>query len=84
MHYKTSRLVINTKKFNSEYDEPFNSIINKDIADKKIDFSVRRSDNSRVKAQNSVVEAAFIAFNSKQLIRKIHNKMSNVHSPHKY
>lgn len=76
-----SRLIVNAESLienkTNNLCEQFNSIINKHIAGKRINFSGRRSYNSRV-------ESAVISFNSKQLLRKIHKKMCNDHSPGTY
>jgi hypothetical protein len=73
-----SRLTINAESLienkTNNLCEQFNSIINKHIAGKRINFCGRRSYNTRV-------EAAVISFNSKQLLRKIHKKTCNNHSP---
>lgn len=73
-----SRLITNAESLienkTNNLCEQFNSIINKHIAGKRINFCGRRSYNSRV-------EAAVISFNSGQLLRKIHKKMCNDHSP---
>jgi len=54
--------------------EQFNSIINKYIAGKRINFSGRKSYSTRV-------EAAVISFNSKEYIRQVHKKITNNFSP---
>jgi len=54
--------------------EQFNAIINKHAAGKRLNFSGRRSYNTRV-------EAAVISFNSNQFLRKIHKQMANNSSP---
>lgn len=73
-----SRFVNNAESLFENSDnnicEQFNSIINKHIAGKRINFSGRRNYNTRV-------EAAVISFNSKQYIRKVHKKMTNNFSP---
>jgi hypothetical protein len=50
--------------------EVFNSVINKYIGGKRINFSQKNSYNTRV-------EAAVIAFNSKQYLRKVHKTIQN-------
>lgn len=73
-----SRLTINAESLienkTNNLCEQFNSIINKHIERKRINCCGKRSYNTRV-------EAAVISFNSKQLLRKIHKKMCNNHSP---
>jgi hypothetical protein len=54
--------------------EQFNSIINKHIGGKQINFSSRGNYNTRIKA-------AVVVFNTKEFLRKIHKKMTNDHSP---
>jgi hypothetical protein len=54
--------------------EQINSIINKHVASKRINFSSRGNYNTRV-------EAAVVSFNSKQFLRKLHKKMTNNISP---
>jgi len=54
--------------------EQFNSVINKHIGGKRINFSSRGNYNTRI-------EAAVVAFNSKQFLRKIHKKITKYHSP---
>lgn len=54
--------------------EQFNAVINKHIGGKRINFSSRGNYNTRI-------EAAVVAFNSKQFLRKIHKKITNNHSP---
>jgi len=75
-----SRLVLNAESLienktnNINNIEQFNAIINKHVAGKRLNFSGRRSYNTRV-------EAAVISFNSNQFLRKIHKKMANNNSP---
>lgn len=73
-----SRLITNAESLlenkNNNICEQFNSIINKHTAGKRINFSGRRSYNTRV-------EAAVIDFNSKNFLRLIHKKHSNDFSP---
>lgn len=73
-----SRLVNNAESLlenrNNNVCEQFNSIINKHIAGKRINFSGRRNYSTRV-------EAAVISFNSKQFIRKVYKKTTNNFSP---
>ncbi|XP_060855780.1 uncharacterized protein LOC132950906 [Metopolophium dirhodum] len=75
-----SRLVLNSESLlenkNNNMCEQFNSLINKHIAGKRLNFSSKRSYNTRV-------EAAVVSFNSKQYLRKIHKKISNC-SPGKF
>lgn len=63
-----NRLVINSKSLILDLDnnicEQFNSLINKYIGGKRINLSQRNAYNARV-------EAAVIAFNSKQYLRAI-------------
>lgn len=76
-----ARLTINAESLienqSNNLCEQFNSLINKHIAGKRINFRGRRSYNSRV-------EAAVISFNSKHFLRKIHKKICNNHSPGTY
>jgi len=73
-----SRLVLNAESLienkTNNICEQFNAIINKHVAGKRLNFSSRRSYNTRV-------EAAVISFNSKQFLRKIHKQMANNNSP---
>lgn len=73
-----SRLIMNAESLienkTNNICEQFNAIINKHIAGKRLNFSGRRSYSTRV-------ETAVISFNSKQLLRKLHKKMCNNHSP---
>lgn len=73
-----SRLNINAESFienkTNNVCEQFNAIINKHIAGKRLNFSGRRSYNTRI-------ETAVISFNSKQFLRQIHKKICNNHSP---
>jgi len=72
-----SRLVLNAesliKNKTNNKCEQFNAIINKHVARKRLNFSGRRSYNTRV-------EAAVISFNSNHFLRKIHRKMANNNS----
>lgn len=54
--------------------EQFNSVINKHVGGKRINFSSRGNYTTRI-------EAAVVAFNTKEFLRKIHKKMTNNHSP---
>jgi len=69
-----SRLVLNAESMlenkNNNMCEQFNSLINKHITGKRLNFSSKRSYNTRV-------EAAIVSLNSKQNLRKIHKKISN-------
>lgn len=73
-----SRLITNSESLlenkNNNICEQFNSIINKHTGGKRVNFSGRRSYNTRV-------EAAVIDFNSKNFLRLIHKKHSNGFSP---
>ncbi|XP_025415583.1 uncharacterized protein LOC112687212 [Sipha flava] len=73
-----SRLITNAESLlenkNNNICEQFNSIINKHTGGKRVNFSGRRSYNTRV-------EAAVIDFNSKNFLRLIHKKHSNGFSP---
>lgn len=53
--------------------EQFNAIINKHIAEKRLNFSGR--------SYNTRIEAAVVSFNSKQFLRQIHKKTCFNHSP---
>jgi len=68
-----NRLVINSKSLILDLDnnicEQFNSLINKYIGGKRINLSQRNAYNARV-------EAAVIAFNSKQYLRAIMKKIT--------
>lgn len=74
----TSRLLLNAESLienkTNNLCEQFNAIINKHVAGKRLNFSGRRSYNTRV-------EAAVISFNSKQFLQKIHKQMANNNSP---
>jgi len=48
--------------------EQFNSLINKFISGKRINFSQRNTYTTRI-------EAAIVSFNSKEYLRRIHKKM---------
>lgn len=73
-----SRLITNAESLLENKDnnicEQFNSIINKHVAGKRINFSSRGNYNTRV-------ESAVVSFNSKQFLRKLHKKMTNNFSP---
>ncbi|XP_060859260.1 uncharacterized protein LOC132936537 [Metopolophium dirhodum] len=64
-----SRLVTNAESLlenkTSNICEQFNSVINKHVAGKRLNFSSRGNYNTRV-------EAAIVSFNSKQYLRQIH------------
>lgn len=69
------RVIDNSKSLlydvDNNYCEQFNSIINKHIAGKRINFSQKQSYNTRV-------EAAVVSFNSGgDFIRLIHKKLTN-------
>ncbi|XP_025424236.1 uncharacterized protein LOC112693403 [Sipha flava] len=72
------RLIMNAEYMLENKDnnicEQINSIINKHVASKRINFSSRGNYNTRV-------EAAVVSFNSKQFLRKLHKKMTNNISP---
>jgi len=74
------RLTSNSSSLLSDVDnnacEIFNSVINKYITGKRINFLRKNSYSSRV-------EAAVIAFNSKQYLRQVHKTMQNT-SPGNY
>ncbi|CAI6350462.1 unnamed protein product [Macrosiphum euphorbiae] len=76
-----SRLIVNAESLLENKDnnicEQFNSLINKHVAGKRINFSSRGNYNTRV-------EAAVVSFNSKQFLRKLHKKMTNNFSPGKF
>lgn len=67
-----NRLVLNSESLILDVDnnicEQFNSIINKYIGGKRVNFSQRNSYNTRV-------EAAVVAFNSKQYLRAINKNV---------
>jgi len=69
-----SRLVLNAERLienkTNHLCEQFNTIINKHVAGKRLNFSGRRSYNTRV-------EAAVISFNLNHFLRKIHRQMAN-------
>lgn len=73
-----SRLNINAESLienkTNNVCEQFNAIINKHIAGKRLNFSGRRSYNTRI-------EAAVVSFNSTQFLRQIHKKSCNNLSP---
>lgn len=68
-----NRLVMNSKSLILDLDnnvcEQFNSVINKYIGGKRVNLSQRNAYNARV-------EAAVIAFNSKQYLRVINKKIT--------
>lgn len=68
-----SRLVLNSESLlenkNNNSCEQFNSLINKHIAGKRLNFSSKRSYSTRV-------HAAVVSFNSKQYLGKIHKKIA--------
>lgn len=67
-----NRLVANSSSLITDVDnnvcEQFNSVINKYIGGKRINMSQRNAYNARV-------EAAVIAFNSKEYLRTIHKNI---------
>ncbi|KAL4101121.1 hypothetical protein QTP88_021141 [Uroleucon formosanum] len=75
-----SRLVLNSESLlenkNNNSCEQFNSLINKHIAGKRLNFSSKRSYSTRV-------HAAVVSFNSKQYLGKIHKKIAKC-SPGKF
>lgn len=76
----TSRLVSNAESLlenqNNNICEQFNALINKFVGGERLNFSGKRSYNTRV-------EAAVVSFNSKQYLKQIHKKISNC-SPGKF
>lgn len=70
----TSRLVNNSSSLIEDLDnnicEQFNSIINKYVGGKRINFSQSNNYSTRVKA-------AIISFNSRTYLRTIHKKIMN-------
>lgn len=75
-----SRLVNNASSLYEDVDnnlcEQFNSLINKHIGGKRINFSQRHNYKTRV-------EAAVISFNSKTYLREVHKKITTK-SPGKF
>lgn len=69
--YINSRLVNNASSLIEDVTnnlcEQFNSVINKHIGGKRINFSQGRNFETRIKA-------AVIAYNSKKFLRTVHNK----------
>ncbi|XP_050540727.1 uncharacterized protein LOC126905245 [Daktulosphaira vitifoliae] len=76
----SSRLVSHSESLlenkTSNICEQFNSLINKHVGGKRLNFCGRGNYNTRV-------EAAVVAFNSKEYLRQIHKKTSNC-SPGKF
>lgn len=70
----TNRLVLNSRSLILDVDnnvcEQFNSVINKYIGGKRVNLSQRNAYNARV-------EAAVIAFNSKEYLRAIMKNITN-------